>query len=124
MRAVIRRLLPPIAFMGLIFWLSAQPSLNTGLGAWDVVLRKLAHMTEYGVLTLLWYRALAPAVSRPEPIAASIALAYAITDEYHQSFVAGRHAAAIDIGVDLVGIVVALVVLARDPRVRQFLAES
>ena len=120
---MIRRFLPPIAFMGVIFWLSAQPHLSTGLGVWDIVLRKAAHMTEYGILVLLWYRALAPSLPRPEALAATITLLYAVSDEYHQGFVAGRHASPIDVGIDLVGIVVALVVVSRDPRVRDFLGE-
>jgi len=44
--------------MGLIFFLSAQPDLSTGLGTWDFILRKLAHITEYGVLWWLWHWAL------------------------------------------------------------------
>jgi VanZ like protein len=119
---MLRRALPALAFMGLIFWLSAQPHLGTGLGIWDFVLRKLAHMTEYGVLTLLWYRALAPSLGRAEAAAATIALLYAISDEWHQSFVAGRHASPIDVGIDAVGIVLALLALSRDPRLRSLLA--
>ena len=40
------RFAPPLALMGLIFFLSAQPDLSSGLGTWDTVLRKLAHMAE------------------------------------------------------------------------------
>ena len=50
--------LPPVALMGLIFFLSAPPDLSSGLGAWDVLLRKLAHATVYAALTYLWWRAL------------------------------------------------------------------
>ena len=52
------RFAPPLLLMGLIFFLSAQPDLNSGLGTWDTVLRKLAHMAEFGLLWLLWWRAL------------------------------------------------------------------
>ena len=31
----------------IIFAFSSVPSLGTGLGTWDLVLRKLAHLTEY-----------------------------------------------------------------------------
>ena len=48
---------PPIALMAVIFALSAQPDLNSGLGTIDLIGRKLIHMTEYGVL-VPWLRAL------------------------------------------------------------------
>jgi VanZ family protein len=99
--AAVGRFGPPLALMALIFFLSAQPDLSSGLGDWDLVLRKLAHMTEYAVLYLLWLRAL-PGVAPWVPVA--IALGYAVTDEIHQSFVEGRHGAVIDVGIDAVGI--------------------
>ena len=64
--------------MGLIFFLSAQPDLSTGLGTWDLILRKLAHMAEYGLLWLLWWRALG--YGNPA-LPAAIAIGYSITDE-------------------------------------------
>ncbi len=94
---------PPVALMAVIFFLSAQPSLNSGLGDWDLILRKLAHMTEFGLLALLWWRALgrlAPAVV--------IALGYAATDEWHQTFVAGRHGSPVDWLIDAAGVVLAV----------------
>src|SRR3954454_13946193 len=99
--AAVSRFGPPLALMALIFFLSAQPDLSSGLGDWDLVLRKLAHMTEYAVLYLLWLRALPQA--RPW-IPVAIALGYAVTDEVHQGFVQGRHAAAIDVLIDATGI--------------------
>ena len=85
--------------MALIFALSAQPNLNSGLGVWDTVLRKLAHMAAFGLLWLLWERALR------RPFAAlAIALAYAVSDEMHQSFVAGRHGSPWDVAIDAAGI--------------------
>jgi hypothetical protein len=54
---VISRFAPPLALMALIYFLSAQPDLSTGLGTWDLILRKIAHMVEYGLLWFLWWRA-------------------------------------------------------------------
>ena len=57
----------------LIFAISAIPSLGTGLGTWDLVLRKLAHVTEYAVLGFLLARVVAAppafslACSTPSP---------------------------------------------------------
>jgi VanZ family protein len=93
----------PLALMGLIFFLSAQPDLTTGLGTWDLILRKLAHATEYGLLALLWWRAFAAAgmpAARAALLAACISIAYSASDEYHQTFVHGRHGAPLDVAID------------------------
>lgn len=103
-----------VAWLGLIFWFSNQPSLTTNLGAWDIVLRKTAHMVEFGVLTFLLWRALRhrwPAGWASLLPAALAALAYAVSDEYHQSFIVGRSATVRDVGFDLAGILVAVTVL-------------
>ena len=52
------RFAPPLVLMGLIFFFSAQPDLNSGLGGWDTVGRKLIHMGSFGLLWFLWWRAL------------------------------------------------------------------
>ena len=103
MRSV-SRFAPPLLLMGLIFFLSAQPDLSSGLGAWDTILRKLAHMAEYGLLWFLWWRALGH--GNPA-IAAAIAIGYAITDELHQTTVQGRHGSPLDVLIDSVGIALA-----------------
>jgi VanZ family protein len=97
--------LPPLALMGLIFYLSAQPNLSSGLGNWDLVLRKGAHMTEYALLTVLWWRALKLELSTRSALALAYAItvAYAMTDELHQTFVTGRHGAPVDVLIDAVG---------------------
>jgi VanZ family protein len=92
---------PPLALMGLIFLLSAQPDLSSGLGGWDLVLRKLAHVTEYALLFVLWRRAL-PGLS--PWVAAAVAIGYACTDELHQASVEGRHGAPVDVLIDTVGV--------------------
>jgi VanZ family protein len=101
---------PPLALMGLIFFLSAQPDLSSGLGAWDVLLRKLAHAGVYAVLTLLWWRALRdihpahPAAGHRTVAGAwLIAIAYSATDEWHQTFVTGRHGSPVDVLIDAAG---------------------
>jgi hypothetical protein len=98
------RLLPPLALMALIFALSAQPDLNSGLGVWDTILRKLVHMAEYGLLWFLWWRALG---YRLAPLAVAITLLYAGTDELHQTAVHGRHGSPWDWAIDAAGVGVA-----------------
>ncbi|MGK2955462.1 MAG: VanZ family protein [Solirubrobacterales bacterium] len=104
------RFIPPVALMVLIYFLSAQSDLSTGLGFWDIVLRKLAHMTVFGTLTLLWVRALGPVTPRTIFWAAAISFLYAISDEYHQTSVDGRSGSPIDAGIDLIGIGAAVLV--------------
>jgi VanZ family protein len=107
-------LLPPLVAMGVIFFLSAQPSDPVDRAWWDVLLRKLGHMTEYAVLTALWWRALRGlGVGRPLVLAMAISLGYAVTDEYHQTFVDGRHGTAVDVLIDLAGIVLTAGAIAR-----------
>ncbi len=108
---LLSRFLPPVLLMAVIFLLSHQPDLSTGLGFWDLILRKLAHMSVYLLLTLLWWRALAPLTGRALPVAALIALIYAASDEYHQSFIEGRHGSPVDVGIDAVGILLAVLLV-------------
>lgn len=105
--------LPVLAWAGLIFGLSAVPSLSTGLGTWDLVLRKCAHATEYAILAALLWRAL-----RHELAALGLAVAYAATDEWHQTFVRGRHGSPVDVAIDAAGAAIGLVLLVHAPRPR------
>ena len=97
----VSRYAPPLVVMALIFALSATPDLSTGLGLWDTLLRKLAHITIFGVLWLTLARA---AHWRRPILVTVIAIAYAISDELHQSFVDGRHGSAVDVAIDAFGI--------------------
>jgi VanZ family protein len=111
-------LVPPLLAMGLIFFLSAQPSDPVDRAWWDVVLRKLAHFTEYAVLTALWWRALQGIGAGFRAAlggAIAISLGYAVSDELHQTFVDGRHGSAVDVMIDSAGMATAaaIIVLAR-----------
>jgi VanZ family protein len=68
---------------------------------WDTILRKLAHVTIFGVLWLTIARALE---WRRPILATAIAILYAISDEVHQSFVQGRHGSPVDVAIDTLGI--------------------
>jgi VanZ family protein len=97
---------PVVLWAAVIFTLSSIPSLGTGLGVWDTVLRKGAHLSEYALLAVLLLRAL----GRELP-AFLLGLAYAGTDELHQHFVRGRHASPFDVAVDATGLALGLLVL-------------
>ena len=96
--------LPVVAWAGLIFALSSIPDLGTGLGTWDLVLRKVAHAAEYAVLGFLLLRALGR-----ETAALVVGIAYAASDELHQHFVPGRQASVLDVLVDSVGVAAGVV---------------
>ena len=106
---------PPIALMVVIFVLSAQPDLNSGLGTIDLIGRKLIHACEYALLTFLWWRALRT-IATPRAaivLALGIAIGYAGTDEFHQHYVQGRHAAPTDVLIDAAGAAIAAALLIR-----------
>src|SRR5919205_3654668 len=92
---------PPLALMVVIFALSAQPDLSTGLGVWDLVGRKLVHASEYALLCLLWWRAFRTVTAPPRALAlaALVSIAYSATDEVHQLFVHGRHGTPVDVAI-------------------------
>ncbi len=109
---------PPLALMALIFFFSHQPDLSSGLGVWDTVGRKIVHAAEYALLSVLWWRAFAALTTRDRALvaAAAVSLAYAISDEIHQSFIEGRHGAPVDVAIDSAGIAAAAVWLRRRER--------
>jgi VanZ family protein len=96
---------PVVLWAAVIFALSSIPSLSSGLGAWDEVLRKGAHLAEYAVLGVLLMRAL----GREIP-ALVVGIAYAVTDEVHQHFVSGRHASPFDVAFDACGLALGLLI--------------
>jgi hypothetical protein len=117
-------LAPPIALMALIFLLSAQTSDTHDRALWEVLLRKLAHVTEYTALTIAWLRAVASLRPTASPAsvygaAALLALAYAATDEFHQTFVAGRTGTPVDVLIDAIGVVLAWLLVQRYARRRR-----
>ncbi len=95
----VRLWLPVLAWAGLIFALSSVPDLGTGLGGWDLVLRKLAHAGEFAVLGALLLRA-----TERAGVAFGLGALYAVSDELHQMFVPGRMGSPLDVAIDMVGV--------------------
>ncbi len=107
-RNYISRFGPSLALMGVIYFFSAQPDLNSGLGTIDLVGRKIIHATEYGLLFGLWWRAFD---WRWPAAAAVIAVAWAISDEIHQLSVHGRHGSPVDVLIDSTGVLIAYLLI-------------
>ena len=98
--------LPPLAWMALIFVLSAQPQLpHAPSSLADLLIKKLGHMAEYAILVLLLRRAMMARAARlwPQWMAWLLAILYAVSDEYHQTFVPGRNGQLLDVIIDAVG---------------------
>lgn len=75
------------------------------LGVINVPIRKLGHLSEYAILFALLRWAFDSINYGAKSFAAIlIAVAYALTDEWHQSFVPGRSASAHDCLIDTIGV--------------------
>jgi VanZ family protein len=103
--------LPVVAWAALIFGLSSIPDLGTGLGGWDLALRKAAHFGEYAILGALLARALYNTMAAWAWIAWLAGAVYAMSDELHQHFVPGRQASPVDVVIDAVGVAVGVVAI-------------
>jgi len=101
------------AWAGVIFALSATPHLRVAEAAdLDFVLRKAGHMAAFGILAVLLWRAFdLSGVRRAMALSLVLTIAYAASDEFHQSFTAGRNASGVDVGIDAAGALIALLAL-------------
>jgi VanZ family protein len=126
--------LPVLVWMGIIFYISHQDSDSTGQNG-DIFmflfnllnldpvrmvelkvplyLRKLAHVIEYFVLFLLLARLNFQYFKMPKVAWMSlvVTILYAISDEFHQTFIPGREGKISDVGIDSLGAILALGVL-------------
>jgi len=112
------RWLAVVLWMAVIFYVSAQPDLpHHPQATGDVVLKKTAHVVEYGILASLLYWAWGGDVRTHKKRAILgawvVAALYAVSDELHQGFVPGRDSQALDVAFDLVGATLALLVVRR-----------
>lgn len=94
--------------MAVIFVFSSMSVLRSPFETlFDLIVRKLAHVGEYAILTLLLIRAFRLygfSYGRVLLMAAVISALYAISDEIHQTFVPGRSGIWRDILIDSIGI--------------------
>jgi VanZ family protein len=129
-----------LAWMGLMFYFSTKgwggqetqsgleellslvPSIREQLSHADLaqlnfVVRKMAHFTEYAILTLLGYFAWSVSLGQSSLQAIRYTLlcsvAFAISDEFHQLFEAGRTSLVTDVLIDCLGASVVALVLQR-----------
>ena len=72
------------------------------------LIRKLAHLTEYAVLSYLWFTALNQGSHdcwspKRALLALTLSILYASSDEYHQTFIFSRTSSLTDVGIDSFG---------------------
>lgn len=88
-----------------------HPLSDTAYELTHLAIRKLAHLTEYGILAFLWFRAVRGEergwTLRWSMTAVLIAIAVASADEFHQSFVPSRTASPLDVVIDTCGAILA-----------------
>ena len=121
MKKFLKYWMPVIVWMAVIFILSAIPNLKTDLEQ-DFLLRKIAHMIEFGILTFLFFRAISAQGGSPHKaiiFSMIFSLFYAFSDEFHQLFVRGRHCSFKDVAIDGVGILImGLICYIKDRRLK------
>jgi len=88
---------PALLVMAAIFAFSSTPGNDLpNFGGFDFSVKKAGHMLGYGLLALSYWRGLGFNKKRIW-FAWLLSIAYAATDEFHQSFVAGRHPSPVDV---------------------------
>lgn len=94
-----------VAWMAVIFFLSAQPQLPHVMPSpFESFQDVLGHFAAYAILGTLLYAALrATGVRRPALLALLIVFLFALSDEFHQAFVPNRHPDPFDVATDVVG---------------------
>ena len=111
----------PVLALGmtiLIVYLSSIPNfviLKSGSRT-DQILSNLAHIPAYGILTILWIKSFNGTFANRNYIFVNILILaglvlFSVSDEIHQSLVPGRIASIMDVGLDLIGILLGFGVL-------------
>lgn len=112
-----------LLWMGVIFAFSHQAYSGRiseeYLGDANIPVRKLAHVSEFGLLYFLYLRSLLSLQAFADTrvrhralwLALTLVFAYAVSDEWHQSFVPGRSSQFNDVLVDMSGAVLTALLL-------------
>jgi len=89
--------IPALVTMAIIFWFSSQPADKFPVFSQaDTIIKKAGHVIGYGILAF-WYWYALGMDKKQRWLAWLLAILYALTDEYHQSFVLGRHSSIWDV---------------------------
>jgi VanZ family protein len=95
---------PSVLMMSLIYAASSIPGQQMPqVGSWDVLLKKGGHMFGYALLCLGFLRGQGQGGRRAISFALAGCVLFALSDEWHQSFVIGRNSTLVDVGIDAMG---------------------
>jgi len=123
--SVLKRWLPVVAWSAVILMTSNDQFSAAHTGGWlrelfpslpdsiNIALRKLMHLTGYGILGALAWRAARIDFQRAVPVLIAVVLLVACTDEWHQSLYASRGASPWDVLLDVVGAAIAIGLMIR-----------
>jgi len=104
---VLKYWLPFFLWAIVIYSFSANPTVKTTEIHWeDFILKKTAHLVEYFVFSLLFYRVLINSNVKPKNAfwcTVILAFIYGYSDEFHQSFTPGREPKIRDVLIDTFG---------------------
>jgi len=104
--------LPVILWMILIFWLSNRPKIvKLENPTSDFFIGKIAHLTEYAILFILWFHAIyknSVVKGKNWIIPLVLTVLYAGSDEIHQLFIPTRTGMARDVIIDGIGGIIGL----------------
>ena len=134
MRTVLKYWVPVFIWLGVVFagstdifsaeqtsrylvpflrWLNPQISPST-IAMVHFALRKLSHLTEYAILAAFLWRALRDGTNLGAKMSLLFMVVwvvcgmFAVTDEFHQSFVASRTASPHDVLIDVCGALIGI----------------
>jgi len=110
------RLLSAVATMGAIFALSSRSSQPKLPGLAPDLVAIAGHVFAYAVLAILiWWGLPSRLLTKRQRVAAAFlcAVAFAVSDEWHQSFILGREPTFVDLALDVIGAACGLAILAR-----------
>lgn len=116
------RWFPVILWMLMIFLLSSRSTVPQTAAIPTAITAALGHLVVYGILAILLYHALEQLINTfmsRATVAWLIATLYGVSDELHQSFVPGRNASVLDVGIDAVGAALGLLIVYVVMRVRR-----
>ena len=108
------RLIPPVVWMGVIFFLSHQPTIEYPGGLDARFISTMGHVGVFAILSVLIWWALGLSGLSPgrrAVLSVALSLLYGLTDEWHQSFVPGRTPDIMDIVADTFGATIAMIVV-------------
>lgn len=97
--------------IGIIEEIPTEKEKQTIVNNLNLPLRKIMHFTEYLILSLLLLNALNKTnIKNKYFITILTCFIYAITDEYHQTFITGRTGQFIDVLIDTTGSILGLII--------------